>query len=439
MTTTYARDFEAQSKQVGSKAPWLGELRRAAQQHFERTGFPTGRDEDWRFVDLTPVTGREFPLAPADVSGVSPDVVAPWRFAIPGVSTLVFVNGRFAPALSSLTEMPDGVTVRNLAGALASGGEVIERHLGRYAESSAGGFTALNTALLKDGLFVHVAKGVEASSPAHAIYLTDSRAEGAATHPRSLVVLEEGASAAVLESFVGLHDGTYLTNALTEAVIGDGASLIHAKLQHESERAYHVGTTRIHHGRDSRGQSFSVSFGAALCRNNLDVALDGPGVDTEMLGLYLGRGMQEVDNHTYLLHAHPNCSSREVYKGILDGRSHGVFNGKIYVTPIAQQTDAKQTNRAILLSDQARVDTKPQLEIFADDVKCTHGATVGQLDEEQVFYLRSRGMGLEDARDLLTNAFASDVLNRIRLEALREHLQAILHVRLCKGRIMAGA
>jgi Fe-S cluster assembly protein SufD len=423
VSTTYARDFEAQSRQVGAKAPWLAELRRMAQQHFERTGFPTARDEDWRFLDLTPVTGREFPLAPADVSGVSPDLVAPWRFAIPGVSTLVFINGRFAPALSSLTETPDGVTVRNLAGALAAGGEVIERHLGRYAESSAGGFTALNTALLKDGLFVHVAKGAEASSPVHAIYLTDSRAEGAATHPRSLVVLEQGASAAVLESFVGLCEGTYLTNALTEAVIGNGANLVHAKLQHESERAYHVGTTHIRHGRDSRGQSFSVSFGAALCRNNLDVALDGPGVDTEMLGLYLGRGAQEVDNHTSLLHAHPSCSSREIYKGILDGRSHGVFNGKIYVTPIAQQTDAKQTNRAILLSDQARVDTKPQLEIFADDVKCTHGATVGSIDPNAVFYCRSRGVPEAQARKVLTYAFAAEVLELMPWADVRSRLE----------------
>ncbi|TFG51478.1 MAG: Fe-S cluster assembly protein SufD [Gemmatimonadales bacterium] len=422
MTTTYARDFEAQSSQAGVKAPWLAELRRVAQEQFERTGFPTSRDEDWRFLNLAPVTGREFPLAPADVSGVHPDMVAPWRFAIPGVSTLVFVNGRYAPVLSSVTELPEGVTVRNLAGALAAGGDVIERHLGRYAESSTGGFTALNTALLKDGLFVHVAKAA-ASPPVHAIYLTDSRAEGAATHPRSLVVLEQGASAMVLESFVGLYEGTYLTNALTEAVIGDGANLVHAKLQHESERAYHVGTTHIRHGRDSRGQSFSVSFGAALCRNNLDVALDGPGVETEMLGLYLGRGTQEVDNHTSLLHAHPNCGSREIYKGILDGRSHGVFNGKIYVTPIAQQTDAKQTNRAILLSDQARFDTKPQLEIFADDVKCTHGATVGSIDANAVFYCRSRGIPEAQARKVLTYAFAAEVLELMPWADVRTRLE----------------
>ena len=424
MTTTYVRDFEAQAGHSGAKAPWVAALRREAQAHFERSGFPTSRDEDWRFVDLAPVTGREFPLAPADVSGVSPEMLAPWRFAIPGVRTLVFVNGRFSPALSSVPDLPEGVTVRNLAGALAGGGELLERHLGRYAQSAGGGFTALNTAFLRDGLFVHVSRGITSAPPVHAIYLTDARAEGAATHPRSLLVVEQGASATVLESFVGLHDGTYLTNAVTEAVVGDGASLVHAKLQHESERAFHVGTTHIRHGRDSRGQSFAVSFGAALCRNNLDVVLDGPGVETEMLGLYLGRGTQEVDNHTSLLHAHPNCGSREIYKGILDGRSHGVFNGKIYVTPIAQKTDAKQTNRAILLSDQARIDTKPQLEIFADDVKCTHGATVGSIDPHAIFYCRSRGIPEAQARKVLTYAFAAEVLELMPWADVRTRLEA---------------
>ena len=424
MTTTYARDFEAQASHPGARAPWLTALRREAQEHFERNGFPTSRDEDWRFLDLGPVTGREFPLAPWDVSGVSPEALAPWRFAIPEVTTLVFVNGRFAPALSSAAELPVGMTVRNLAGALASGGEVLERHLGRYAGPTSGGFTALNTGFLKDGLFVHVARGTTVAPPVHAIYLTDQRGVGAATHPRTLVVVEEGASATVLESFVGLCDGTYLTNAVTEALIGDGASLVHAKLQHESERAVHVGTTHIRHGRDSRGQSFSVSFGAALCRNNLDVVLDGPGVETEMLGLYLGRGTQEVDNHTSLLHAHPNCGSREIYKGILDGRSHGVFNGKIYVTPIAQKTDAKQTNRAILLSDQARIDTKPQLEIFADDVKCTHGATVGSIDPNAAFYCRSRGIPEAQARKVLTYAFAAEVLEFMPWADVRDRLEA---------------
>jgi len=423
VTTAYAREFEAQASHPGTKAPWLAALRRVAQEHFERTGFPTSQDEDWRFTNLVPLTGREFPLVSADAGDVSPETLAPWRFTIPGVSTLVFINGRYAPALSSLMDLPEGVTVRNLAGALATGGEVLERHLGRYAESAGGGFTALNTAFLKDGLFVHVAGGATVAPPVHAIYLTDARAEGAATHPRSLLVVEQGASATVLESFVGLHDGTYLTNALTEAVVGDGARLVHAKLQHESERAFHVGTTHIHYGRDSRGQSFSVSFGAALCRNNLDVVLDGPGVETEMLGLYLGRGTQEVDNHTSLLHAHRNCSSREIYKGILDDRSHGVFNGKIYVTPIAQKTDAKQTNRAILLSDRARIDTKPQLEIFADDVKCTHGATVGSIDPHAVFYCRSRGIPEAQARKVLTYAFAAEVLELMPWADVRDRLE----------------
>jgi len=430
VTTAYLEDFEAFTRTGGSRSGWLPALRQGALERFQREGFPTARHEDWRFNTLGPITGTNFRLAPADVSGVPPDQLQPFLYAMPGVSTLVFVNGRYAPALSQPAAVPEGVTVRNLAGALTAHGEILGQHLGQYAKPEQSGFHALNTAFIKDGLFVHVPAGADAGGPIHAVFVSDSRMEGAATHPRNLIVVERGGRAAVIESYVGLGDHTYFTNAITEVVVGEGAWLEHSKIQRESERAFHVGSTSIHQGRDSRGHSYAISFGAAICRNNLDLVLDGPGVESQLLGMYMGRDRQEVDNHTSILHAHPECATREIYKGILDGRSHGIFNGKIYVTPEAQKTDAKQTNRVLLLSDTARIDTKPQLEIFADDVKCTHGATVGSLDQMAAFYLKSRGIGGPLARKILTYAFAAEVLEEIPYAEVRDRLEAVVMSRL---------
>jgi Fe-S cluster assembly protein SufD len=388
-------------------------------------------------VNLAPLTGRTFRLASTGGATVSAQAIAPFLFDIDGAHTLVFVNGRFSPSLSSLGKLPAGVTVLSLSAALVSHARLLDGHLGKYARIEGSGFTALNTAFVKDGLFMHVARNVDAGAPIHAVFVSDGREDGAATHPRNFVLVESGGRASVIESYIGLAEGVYFTNAVTEAMVADGAQLEHIKVQRESERAYHVGTIHLQYGPGSRGTSHSVSLGAALCRNNLDVVLDGPGIETQMFGFYFARDRQEVDNHTSLLHAHPNCSSREVYKGILDGSSHGVFNGKIYVTPIAQKTDAKQTNRALLLSNQARIDTKPQLEIFADDVKCTHGATVGNLDQLAAFYLKSRGIGGALARKILTYAFAAEVLEEIPYAAVRRALEALVMDRLDQGSTVA--
>jgi Fe-S cluster assembly protein SufD len=431
VTTTYLRDYESVGTNGEPKSSWLVGLRQAALERFTAHGFPGPKEEDWRFVNLAPFRAREFRLADGSDQGrVSLDVIAPYLFAIPGARTLIFVNGQFVPDLSKVAELPRGVRVASLSAALTSDATLLDQHLGKYAKAEESGFTALNTALVKDGLFVHVKSGVDAGAPIHAVFLSDGRFDGAATHPRNFIFAEAGARVSVIESYVGLTEGTYFTNAVTEAIVGDGAHLEHIKIQRESEQAYHVGTTHIDQGKDSRGVSHSVSFGAALCRNNLDVVLSGPGVEAQMLGLYMGRGKQEIDNHTSLLHAHPNCGTREIYKGILDDRSHGVFNGKIYVTPLAQKTDAKQTNRALLLSDQATIDTKPQLEIFADDVKCTHGATVGNLDLLAAFYLKSRGIGGSLARQILTYAFAAEVLEEIPYPSIRKALEAVVMSRL---------
>ncbi|HSB55808.1 MAG TPA: Fe-S cluster assembly protein SufD [Gemmatimonadales bacterium] len=428
MTTAYLQDFE-RSLAVAPRAGWLEELRRLGREHFGRTGIPTSRDEDWRFNNLAPLAGADFRLAPADAA-VRVEEIRPFLAPLPNASTLVFVNGRYVPGLSSICDRDTGVTVSSLNAAFATHGDLVRRHLAQYDLPARGGFSSLNTAFIHDGLFVHVAAGADAGAPIHAVFVTSARGEGAATHLRNLILIDAGARASVIESYIGLTGGSYLTTAVTEAVVAPGAFLEHTKIQRESEQAYHIGTTHLHQDRESRSESFSVSFGAALCRNNLDMVLDGPDVNSQLFGMYMGRGRQELDNHTSILHAHPNCGTREVYKGILDDRSHGIFNGKIYVTPEAQKTDAKQTNRALLLSDTARIDTKPQLEIFADDVKCTHGATVGSLDPLALFYLKSRGVGAAQARKILTYAFAAEVLEEIPHEPIRRQLESLVMSRL---------
>jgi Fe-S cluster assembly protein SufD len=400
---------------------------------FAHQGFPGSREEDWRFTNLAPLTSARFALADPDTPRVAPADVARFAYGISGASTLIFVNGRFAPDLSSLAPQPRGVTVGNLAAGLASNETLLGDHLGRYAKIDQNGFTALNTAFVRDGLFVHVGPGLKLNGPVHAVFVSDQRAAGSVSYPRNFIFLEQEAFGAVIESYVSLGDASYFVNAVTEAVVGPAAHLEHSKIQRESEAAYHVGTTHIHQERDSRSLSFSVSLGAAICRNNLDVVLNGPGIEGQLLGLYMGRDRQEVDNHTSILHAHPNCSTREVYKGILDGASHAVFNGKVYVTPEAQKTDAKQTNRNLLLSERARVDTKPQLEIFADDVRCTHGATVGSLDPLAEFYLKSRGIGPVLGRRILTYAFAAEVLEEMPYPEVRSSLEALVSARLEEG------
>ena len=351
--------------------------------------------------------------------------VEPFTFCHPEWPKLVFVNGRYADALSSADALPEGVRVLDLARALEEEGALVERHLTRVADDEARAFNALNTAFLRDGAVVHVAADVVAPLPVHLVFVSDAAAAGTAAHVRNLIVAERHAKVTVIESYVAVGDARYFTNAVTEVSVGDGATVAHYKVQRESERAFHVGTAEVTQGRDSHYVSFSFAVGAALSRTNVYTVLAGEGCGSTLNGLYMVDGEQHVDHQTRIEHAQPNCFSREVYKGILDGASRGVFNGKVYVHPIAQKTDGKQSNNNLLLSERAHVDTKPQLEIFADDVKCTHGATVGRLDETALFYMKSRGVNRELARRLLTYAFAADVLETIELAEVRDELEAL--------------
>jgi Fe-S cluster assembly protein SufD len=397
-------------------------MRRAAMEQFVRVGFPTARDEEWRFTPVAPIAQAEF--SPAAPKSVASAVLTPYRFGHAEWPQLVFVNGKLAPEHSRIPSLPSGVRVASLAAALADDPGVVEPHLSRYARPDVSAFAALNTAFMRDGGFVHVPAGVVLEQPVHLLFVSTPGSSGAA-HPRNLIVVERGARASIVESYVGLEGaGNYLTNAVTEVFSGEDAWTEHTRLQRESEQAYHIGLTHVAQARGSHYRSFALAVGAAISRHNLHVQLTAPGIETLMYGLYLARGDQVVDNHTAIFHDHPNCNSWEVYKGILEGRARAVFNGKVLVKPEAQKTDAKQTNRNLLLSPDAKVDTKPQLEIFADDVKCTHGATVGRLDETALFYMRSRGIGPAQAKRLLTYAFAADVLEKIELESLREALEA---------------
>jgi Fe-S cluster assembly protein SufD len=341
------------------------------------------------------------------------------------------VDGGYSEALSRVAPLPAGVRVGSLAEALRGNGELLPGHLARHAPVEGSPFTALNTAGFRDGGLVHVPAGLDLERPVHLVYVTTADAEGTAIHPRNLIVVERGAKASVIESYVTLAPGgVYWTNPVTEVSAAAGSWLEHTRIQRESERAYHVGLTHVEQQRDSHYRSFSMAMGAALARHNLHVRLNDENIETLMYGLYLTRGEQVVDNHTAIFHDQPNCRSWEVYKGVLDGRSRAVFNGKVFVRPEAQKTDAKQTNRNLLLSDTAKVDTKPQLEIFADDVKCTHGATVGRLDDVALFYARSRGIPQVAAERLLTYAFAAEVIDEVALEPVRLELDRLVRERL---------
>jgi Fe-S cluster assembly protein SufD len=409
---------------------WLAPVRRAAIQSFADSGFPTRQNEDWHFTSAAAIAETEWvPLR--DPSGqVQVDDLSPFLLGL-DAPRLVFVNGRYAPTLSSLVGLRSRVRVLDLA--RHWGEPIVEKYFGALAPSGRDAFTALNTAFAVDGAIVHVQSDTVLETPIHLLYVTDAEAAKGVTHPRTLIVAERHAVATIIESYVAVGDATYFTNAVTEIEVMDGARLDHYRIERESDRSYHVGTTEVRQGRDSRYHSFSFATGGALARVNLYTVLGGEGGETLMNGLYMLDGTQHIDHQTRIEHAAPNCASREIYKGIMDDASHGVFNGKVYVRPEAQKTDGKQTNNNVLLSETARADTKPQLEIFADDVKCTHGATVGRLDEVALFYLRSRGIGMEQAKTLLTYAFAADVLERIDQPEVRQALEALTLERFVGG------
>lgn len=401
----------------------VADLRTQGFSRFSALGFPTTKLERWRFTNVAAIASSDFRLGEAEE--VESSAVASYELEGVVGPQLVFVNGRFNAALSRTDDLPPGVEIGSLAEALTSKPETVLGHLGSLAPFNSQPFTALNTAFLHDGAVVHVSDHAIIEMPVHLLFLTTDTPDQM-NHPRVLVIAGENSQVRVVESYVGLGNARYFTNAVTEVVVRDSAIVDHYKLTRDSAAAYHVGSTHVRLGRSSSFSSHSITLGGELVCNDVDAELMGEGGECTLNGLYLVDARRLVDNHTTIRHMNPHCASHELYKGILNDKARGVFNGKIIVAIDAQKTDAKQTNKALLLSEDAQINTKPELEIFADDVKCTHGATVGQLDEDALFYLRSRGLELDQARSVLIHAFASDLLQRITIDSIRLQLDAIL-------------
>ena len=419
--------FERDTKQPS----WISPLRRRGIARFAELGFPSLQDEDWRFTNVAPIARLPFrPIFEAAHDSLTPEVLAGFTFGRLPARRLVFVNGHYAPNLSSPGVQKPGVTVSSLAAALTTNSALIEQHLARHAQGENNAFTSLNTAFFQDGAFIHVAPGQTVDTPIHLLFVTTAKESGATAQPRNLILADAGSQLTLLESYVSTVDASYFNNAVTELILGEGAVVEHGKFQEESPSAYHMAAVHAHLGRNCSFISHSVAVGARLSRNSIRTVLAGEGVECVLNGLYLTRGDQLADHHMVVEHAQPHCNSHEYYNGILDGRSKGVFHGRILVRQAAQKTDAKQTNKNLLLSEDATADTKPQLEIYADDVKCTHGATVGQLNEESIFYLRARGIGAATARRMLIHAFAGEIIERVRHPAAREELNHLVWERL---------
>jgi Fe-S cluster assembly protein SufD len=415
----------------GMHVPWLARMRARALDSFAQQGFPTRRDEEWKYTSVAGFEKHAFVAGP-DRSRDGGAAALANSLALEQSAThmLVFHNGRYAPDLSATGGLPAGVRLTSLADAMEAAPEVLEAYLASEEEQPA--FGALNTAFMADGAFLHLRQGAVLDAPVHLLFITS--ANGVASHARNIVVAEAGAQATVIEHYAGTDGTIYFTNVVTRIFAEANAVVAHHKLQQESGGAFHVAGIHAFQQRDSRFASHSVSLGAALARNDITTAFDATGCEATLDGLYLVGARQHVDNHTCIDHLQPHGTSRENYRGVLDGDAHAVFNGKVIVHPGAQKTNAFQANHNLLLSHEAEIDTKPQLEIYADDVKCNHGATVGRLDETQLFYLRSRGIDADVARMLLVHAFAHDVIERIRVASLRIRLEEILLARLTQGR-----
>jgi Fe-S cluster assembly protein SufD len=427
-------DFEKAT--AGNGQGWLQPVRRAAIARFTEVGFPTTRDEDWRYTNVAPLAQIAFQLTSDSRVELSPRAIE--QFMLPGLGgiQLVFVNGRYAPSLSSPGSPGGGLTVRSLAQAIREDRDVLEQHLARYAGYHQDAFSALNTAFMEDGAFVHVARGRVIEEPIRVLFVSTATADPIATHPRNLIVMDEDSQAVILEDYVALDADVYFSNVVTEVVVGQNSVLTHYMIERESHQAFSVSTLRLEQGRSSNVTSHTVLLGGALVRNNVHPVLAGEGSECLINGLFMATGSQHMDNFMRVEHASPHCDSRQFYHGILDGRSHGVFSGRIIVHKDAQKTDAKQTNKNLLLSQEAQIDSKPQLEIYADDVKCTHGATIGQIDQDAIFYLRSRGIAEDAARALLLFGFAGECLERMKAEPIRRYLETLVAQWLPKGKIL---
>ena len=425
----YQEAFRAlQESAPDPRGSWLARLRENAMESFQELGFPSTKDEEWKYTNVAPIAKVAFQPQTTATDQFGAKELASFSIPEAEASQLVFVNGLFRDDLSSLTALAKEVVAIDLSRAIADErySEIVRRHLAREADHIAQGFVALNTALASSGAFVYIPRGTVVEAPIHLLFL--AAGSQTASFPRVLVVAEANSSATLIESYVSVDAGQYFTNAVVEIALEDGARLEHYKVQRESAEAFHVATTVADLGPNSSYDSTAITFGAQLSRHDIKVTMDHEGAECWVDGLYLVTASQHTDTHSVIDHKKPHGTSHQLYKGILDGKSRAVFNGKIFVRHDAQKTDAMQTNKNLLLSNEARVDTKPQLEILADDVKCAHGAAVGQIDEDELFYLETRGIHHDLARNLLTYGFAEEVIGKIKIDSIRTQLdEAVLN------------
>lgn len=422
------------SRQAEYKTPvWVGRLRETAYDRFKELGFPSVKEEEWKYTNVAPLTKLSFQSGKATAAtSVTAADVEQHGCDEARNSQLVFVNGVLRKDLSSLDDIPPEVTAIDLAEAVNADGhqETVRQYLARGVDYNANGFVALNTAMLSGGAFVLIPKDVEMERPLSLLFISEAGEGNTASLPRVLVVAGENSKATLVESYAHVGTGTSFTNAVIEIALQDGARLEHYKVQRESVDSFHVAATNATLGANASYDSTAINFGAQLSRHDVVVKMTNEGAECWVDGLYVVSSGQHTDTHSVIDHQQPHCTSHQLYKGILDGKSRAVFNGKIFVRHGAQKTDAMQTNKNLLLSKEARVDTKPQLEILADDVKCAHGAAVGQIDEDEMFYLQTRGIHAELARNLLTYGFAEEVIGKIKVESIKLQLDAAVLNRL---------
>ena len=435
------RTFQEQLN--GGSALWLKRLRERALDRFEQSGFPTVDEEEWKYTNVAPIAKVCFEPALPRPEDALIDARQLESFTYPEAerSRLVFVNGVYQPQLSQLDALPQRVVAMNMADALRDNryAEVVREQVSPGgAGDTENAFTALNTAFLANGALLMIPQGMRVEAPIHLLFLSAPEPSPAVSFPRVVIVAEQGSEATIIESYAGLRDGLYWTNAVVDVLLKENARLELYKVQDESAEAFHVARTRAVLNRSSSLNATTITLGAQLARHDIHVAFEEEGAECWVDGLYIVGEGQHADTHSVIDHRTPHCTSHQLYKGILDGRSRAVFNGKVFVREGAQQTDAMQTNKNLLLSNEARVDTKPQLEIFADDVKCAHGATVGQLEEEQLFYLASRGLHTDVARNLLTYGFAEEVIDKIKIGSIKEQLDEAVLNRLHASREIEG-
>jgi Fe-S cluster assembly protein SufD len=429
----YAAAFDRVLVAQTGEPAWLRSARESAFAEFSASGFPTVDLEEWKYTNVAAIAKTSFePVLSANGTSLGKqNALAPYSYPETSHSRLVFVNGIFRQDLSDTSGLSAGIVAVDLNQAASDKQyeAVLRRAVEREAQTN--GFVSLNTALFSGGLFLQITRGHVGAAPIHLLFVAEAQNGTApAALPRVVIHAEANSQATVIESYAGSGSGAYLTNAVIDFELADSARISHYRLQREGAKGFHVSTTRAELGAKASYETTSINFGAAISRHNVEVRMDHEGAECAVDGLYMVDESQHTDTHSVIDHRQPHCNSRQLYKGILDGKSRAVFNGKVFVRHGAQQTDAQQTNKNLLLSKEAQVDTKPQLEIYADDVKCTHGAAVGQLEEDELFYLESRGINPTLAKNMLTYGFAGEVIEKIKIESIRRELDEVVLNRL---------